>query len=143
MTVKQISVFLENKPGRLYELTKVLRENKIDMRALSIAETPDFGILRLIVDDSYKTACVLKDAGYICSITPVLAAEVADEAGGLEKILNILGENGINLEYTYAFITRKKGTAYMVFRVQDNDKAIEILSKNQVHLVCQDAFSEL
>ncbi len=143
MTVKQISVFLENKPGRLYELTKVLRENKIDMRALSIAETPDFGILRLIVDDSYKTACVLKDAGYICSITPVLAAEVADEAGGLEKILNILGENDINLEYTYAFITRKKGTAYMVFRVQDNDKAIEILSKNQVHLVCQDAFSEL
>ena len=143
MSVKQISVFLENKPGRLYELTKVLRENKIDMRALSIAETPDFGILRLIVDDSYKTACVLKDAGYICSITPVLAAEVADEAGGLEKILNILGENDINLEYTYAFITRKKGTAYMVFRVQDNDKAIEILSKNQVHLVCQDAFSEL
>ena len=68
---------------------------------------------------------------------------VADEAGGLEKILNILGENDINLEYTYAFITRKKGTAYMVFRVQDNDKAIEILSKNHVHLVCQDAFSEL
>ena len=143
MTVKQISVFLENKPGRLYELTKVLRENQIDMRALSIAETPDFGILRLIVDDSYKSACVLKDAGYICSITPVLAAEVADEAGGLEKILNILGENDINLEYTYAFITRKKGTAYMVFRVQDNDKAIEVLSKNQVHLVCQHAFSEL
>ena len=134
MTVKQISVFLENKPGRLYELTKVLRENQIDMRALSIAETPDFGILRLIVDDSYKTACVLKDAGYICSITPVLAAEVADEAGGLEKILEILGENDINLEYTYA---------YMVFRVQDNEKAIEILSQNHVHLVCQDAFSEL
>lgn len=85
MTVKQISVFLENKPGRLYELTKVLRENQIDMRALSIAETPDFGILRLIVDDSYKTACVLKDAGYICSITPVLAAEVADEAGALRR----------------------------------------------------------
>ncbi len=104
------------------------------MRALSIAETPDFGILRLIVDDSYKTACVLKDAGYICSITPVLAAEVADEAGGLEKILEILGENGINLEYTYAFITRKKGTAYMVFRVQDNDRAIEILSQNRVHV---------
>ena len=143
MTVKQISVFLENKPGRLYELTKVLRENQIDMRALSIAETPDFGILRLIVDDSYKTACVLKDAGYICSITPVLAAEVADEAGGLEKILEILGENDINLEYTYAFITRKKGTAYMVFRVQDNEKAIETLSQNHVHLVCQDAFSEL
>ena len=143
MTVKQISVFLENKPGRLYELTKVLRENQIDMRALSIAETPDFGILRLIVDDSYKTACVLKDAGYICYITPVLAAEVADEAGGLEKILEILGENDINLEYTYAFITRKKGTAYMVFRVQDNDRAIEILSQNHVHLICQDAFSDL
>ena len=143
MTINQISVFLENKPGRLAELTKALRQNGIDMRAMSIADAPDFGIARVIVDDPYEAACVLKDAGYICSITPVLAAEVADEAGGLEKILNILGENDINLEYTYAFITRKKGTAYMVFRVQDNDKAIEILSKNQVHLVCQDAFSEL
>ncbi len=143
MTVKQISVFLENKPGRLSGLTKVLRENQIDMRALSIAETPDFGILRLIVDDSYKTACVLKEAGYICSITPVLAAEVPDEAGGLDSILEILGNNGINLEYTYAFITRKAGVAYMVFRVEDNEKAVDVLAANRVHLICQEDLSEL
>ena len=143
MTVKQISVFLENKPGRLSALTKVLREHQIDMRALSIAETPDFGILRLIVDDSYKTACVLKDAGYICSITPVLAAEVPDEAGGLSGILDILGENEINLEYTYAFITRRRGVAYMVFRVENNEKAADVLAANHVHLICQEDLSEL
>ena len=86
MTVKQISVFLENRAGCLAEFTKVLRENGIDMRALSIAETPDFGILRIIVDDSYQTACLLKDAGYIFSITPVLAAAISDHAGGLYDI---------------------------------------------------------
>ncbi|MEA5002293.1 MAG: acetolactate synthase, partial [Christensenella sp.] len=102
MTVKQISVFLENNAGQLAELTKVLDQNGIDMRALSVAETRDFGILRLIVDDSYKTATVLKDAGYICSITPVLAVAIPDEPGGLHKVLTILGDNKINLEYTYA-----------------------------------------
>ena len=127
MTVKQISVFLENKAGCLAAFTKVLRENNIDMRAMSIAETPDFGILRIIVDDTYKTACVLKEADYIFSITPVLAVEVSDEAGGLYQIVQILGDNKINLEYTYAFITRKKGQAYMIFRVEDNEKAINCL----------------
>ncbi|HIS67848.1 MAG TPA: acetolactate synthase [Candidatus Gallacutalibacter stercoravium] len=143
MTVKQISVFLENKAGRLAEFTKVLRQNEIDMRALSIAETPDFGILRVIVDDPYKTACVLKDAGYVVSITPVLAAAVPDETGSLYEILNILGKHNINLEYTYAFIGRRKGTAYMIFRVGDNDKAIEVLSQNNIKLICQHELYDL
>ena len=143
MTVKQISVFLENKPRQLSEFTKVLNQNKIDMRALSVAETRDFGILRVIVDDPYKTACVLKDAGYICSITPVLAVEISDEPGSLSKILGILGDNDINLEYTYAFITRKEHGAYMVFRVEDNDKAIEVLMQNGIHPICQDVLYKL
>lgn len=143
MTVKQISVFLENKAGCLAAFTKVLRENNIDMRAMSIAETPDFGILRIIVDDTYKTACVLKDADYIFSITPVLAVEVSDEAGGLYQIVQILGDSKINLEYTYAFITRKKGQAYMIFRVEDNEKAIDVLERNGVHIVSQEELDEL
>ncbi len=143
MTVKQISVFLENKAGCLAAFTKVLRENNIDMRAMSIAETPDFGILRIIVDDTYKTACVLKEADYIFSITPVLAVEVSDEAGGLYQIVQLLGDNKINLEYTYAFITRKKGQAYMIFRVEDNEKAIDVLEKNGVHIVSQEELDEL
>ena len=142
MTVKQISVFLENDAGQLAALTDVLDENGIDMRALSVAETRDFGILRLIVNDSYKTATVLKDAGYICSITPVLAVAIPDEPGGLNKVLRILGENKINLEYTYAFISRKKELAYMIFRVEDNEKAIEVLSGNSIKLICQDELYE-
>ena len=143
MTVKQISVFVENKPGQLAEFTKLLRQHNIDMRALSIAETPDFGILRVIVDDSYKTACILKDAEYIFSITPVLVVPIEDEAGGLDKILTILAENGINLEYTYAFITRNKDLAYMIFRVTDNEKAMEVLSQHGIKTICQDQLSSL
>lgn len=143
MTVKQISVFLENHAGCLAEFTKLLCENNIDMRALSIAETPDFGILRIIVDDSYKTACILKDAGYIFSITPVLAAAIPDHSGGLYDILHILGDNGINLEYTYAFTARQKNLAYMIFRVENNEKAIEVLTKNNIKLVCQDELADL
>ena len=134
MTVKQISVFLENKPNQLAEFVKVLNENHIDMRAMSVA---------VIVDDTYKTACVLKDAGYVCSITPVLAVAIPDEPGGLTKLLTILGDNGVNLEYTYAFITRQKDTAYMIFRVENNEKAIEVLTKNGITPICQDALNEL
>lgn len=138
MTVKQISVFLENKPGKLAAFTEVLRQNSINMRAMSIAEAPDFGIARIIVDDPYRAVCVLKEAGYVLSITPVLAVGIPDEAGSLFRILNILGENGINVEYTYAFTSRAKDRAYMIFRVADNDKAIDVLSRNDIQLICQD-----
>ena len=143
MTVKQISVFVENKPGQLAEFAALLRKNSIDMRALSIAETQDFGILRIIVNDSYKTACVLKDEGYVFSITPVLAVAVPDQAGSLYEILKVLGDSGINLEYTYAFITRKKDLAYMVLRVADNDKAVQVLTQNNLQLITQEELSEL
>ena len=143
MTVKQISIFVENKPGKLAELTEYLNQSSIDMRALSIAEAQDFGIVRIIVDDAYKTSCVLKEAGYVASITPVVAIEMPDEPGSLFRILKILGDGGVNLEYMYAFLTRKQSTAYMVLRVEDNEKAIEILSKNGIHTICQESLSNL
>lgn len=143
MTVKQISVFVENKAGKLAELTEYLHEQEIDMRALSIAETQDFGIVRIIVDDAYKTSCILKEAGYVASITPVLAVEMPDEPGSLFKILKILGDGNVNLEYMYAFLTRKEDTAYMVLRVEDNEKAADILSKRGIHTICQDAVANL
>lgn len=143
MTVKQISIFVENKAGKLAELTEYLQKSQIDMRALSIAEAQDFGIVRIIVDDAYKTSCVLKDAGYVASITPVLAVEMPDEPGSLFRILKILGDGGVNLEYMYAFLTRKAATAYMVLRVENNEKAIEVLNKNGIHTICQEALSNL
>ena len=141
MTINQISVFLENKPGQLAEFTRLLEENQIDMRALSIAETQDFGILRLIVDDPYKTVNVVKEAGYICAVTPVLAVEISDKPGSLVKLLTALGEGGINVEYSYAFIARKK--AYMAFRVNDPEKAVGVLVQNQARPLSQDDLSSL
>lgn len=143
MTVKQISVFLENRPGKLAEFTKVLSDRKLDMRALSLAETPDFGIIRIIVGDTYETAQALKAEGYICSITSVLAVAIPDEPGALHKIVEVLGENMINIEYTYAFNSRTKDMAYMIFRVEDNEGAIEVLSKNGIKLLSQEDILKL
>lgn len=143
MTVKQISVFVENKPGKLAELTGLLHQHDIDMRALSIAEAQDFGIVRIIVNDSYNTACVLKDAGYVMSITPVLAAAIDDKPGALDTILDILGEADINLEYTYAFLGRVKGKAYMIMRVSDTEAAVDALNGKGVRLYDQNDLAEL
>ena len=143
MTVKQISVFVENKPGKLAELTDYLHQHDIDMRALSIAEAQDFGIVRMIVDDPYKTSQVLKEAGYVVSITPVLAVEMSDEPGSLYQILKIIGDGGVNLDYTYAFLSQKASTACMILRVADNEKAIEVLGKSGIRPVCQDTIVDL
>lgn len=143
MTVKQISVFVENKPGKLAELTDYLHQHDIDMRALSIAETQDFGIVRMIVDDAYRAPQVLKESGYVVSITPVLAVEMSDEPGSLYKILKVLGDGGVNLDYTYAFLSQKAATAYMVLRVENNEKAIEVLEKSGIRPVCQDTIAAL
>lgn len=143
MTVKQISVFVENRPGQLSEFSKLLERNNIDLRALSIAEAEDFGILRVIVDDPYNTIRILKSAGYVCSVTPVLAVEIADRPGSLVKILDALGNGGVNLEYTYAFLSRKKGSAYMIFRVEDNEKALEVLRFCEIKPISQDDIGQL
>jgi hypothetical protein len=138
MTVKQISAFLENRPGTLAELTKILQSSDIDLRAMSVAETEDFGIVRLIVDDPFKTIQILKEEGYVCSMTPVLAIVFEDKPGALVNVLNLLGENGINLEYSYAFLAKKANSACMIFRVADNEAAIKVLTANGIRPLCQD-----
>ena len=138
MTVKQISVFLENRPGALAEFTKILELSSIDLRALSLAESEDFGIVRVIVDDPYKTIRILKEEGYICSVTKVIAVEIADKPGSLVKMLNVLGDNKVNLEYSYAFLAKKANSAFMILRVADNDKAIKVLTQNGIRPICHE-----
>ena len=143
MTVKQISVFVENKPGRLAEFIDILSEHKIDMRAMSIAETQDFGILRIIVDNPEKAAEVIQNAHYVFSVTPVLAVAIPDEPGSLSEILHTLANHDISLEYTYAFITRQEKVAYMVFRVADNGKATKVLTDHNIKLATQEELFQI
>ena len=143
MNVKQISVFLENKPGYLFSMTKVLAEHEIDMRAFSLAESSDFGIARIIVDDVLATATVLKDAGFVCSLTPVLAVSVPDVPGGLNQVLELLSADEINVEYMYAFLGGQSEKAYMIFRVADVARAAASLTASGIRLVGQDELSEL
>ncbi len=135
MIIDQISVFVENKAGRLAEITSVLKDNRIDIRALSIADTNDFGILRLIVNQPDKAVLALKSAGYTVSLTNVIAVGVEDRPGGLGDALKPLYDNGISVEYMYAFITPEDGTAFVILRVQDNEKAIEILRQNHIRIM--------
>ncbi|AKX93267.1 ACT domain-containing protein [Neomoorella thermoacetica] len=127
MKIKQISVFLENKSGRLAAVTRLLAGHGINIRALSIADTSDFGILRLIVDDPDRAYTELKGAGFTVSLTEVLGVEMPDRPGGLSNILSILEENGINIEYLYAFIGRGDNGALVIFRVEELDAAIDVL----------------
>ena len=143
MTVKQISVFLENRPGKIAEFTELLSENGIDMRALSLAEAEDFGIVRMIVDQVYNTSTVLKDAGYVFSITNVVAVAIPDEPGGLNKVIHVLGKNEVNVDYMYAFTGRKAGVANMIFRVTDNQKAIDVLLANNIKPISQEDLADL
>jgi hypothetical protein len=140
MSVNQISVFLENKPGTLSEMTKVLAEAKIDVRAMSLAETRDFGIVRMIVADVYEAMNSLKEADFICSLTSVLAFEITDEPGGLGKIVDGFTQAGVNIEYMYASLSGKHtGQAYMIFRVADT-KAAEafLVGKGYIPLTQED-----
>lgn len=143
MTIKQISVFVENKPGMLAELADVFNNNSINMRALSLAETKDFGIIRLILDDPFNAIRVLKDCGYICSITKVVAIAISNNPGSLGRVMKVLGDNEINVEYTYAFTAGVKDKACMILRVGDNEKAIDALSKNGIKPLCQDDLDRL
>ena len=142
MSVKQISVFLENKPGALLKMTQALAAHEIDMRAFSLAETSDFGIARLLVDDVIATSTVLSDAGFVSSLTPVIAVEVPDVPGGLNQVLESLAEDGVNVEYMYAFVGKGAG-AYMVFRVADTYRATATLTARGIKLVDQEQLEQL
>lgn len=135
MLISQISVFLENKQGRLAEVTRILGENNIDISALSIADTTDFGILRLIVNQPGKAIEILQQHGFAASINSVIAIEVEDKPGGLSKALLILDKKGISIEYMYAFVgTCKNENAMVLLRVEDPQSALEIL-KNEDFII--------
>ncbi len=127
MLIKQISVFVENKPGRLCGITKLLKENDIDIRALSIADTKDFGILRLIVNKPDQAVEALKNHDCMVSLTNVVAVGISDKPGGLAAVMDTLYAYNITVEYMYAFISKEADKAYVIFRVDNNDKALEAL----------------
>jgi hypothetical protein len=143
MDVKQISVFLENKSGRLAEVTKILGENNIDISALSIADTTDFGILRLIVNDPDKAEKVLKENGFTVSSTNVIAIGVEDKPGGLSKALEILDAQSIGIEYMYAFVGKKSDEALVLLRVENSSKAVEVLTKGGIQVLSSDKVYKL
>lgn len=144
MSVKQISVFLENKPGVMNSMTEVLAKNNIDMRALSLAETNDFGIVRIIVDDVYSATTVLKEEGFVHSVTPVLGVAIPDEPGGLNKVVAVLMQEQINIEYMYAFLGGKNvDHAYMIFRVQDLKAATTALGIKGIRCIDQEEIESL
>ena len=135
MKVQQISIFIENKSGRLAEVTRLLGERQVSIRALSLADTSDFGILRLLVDQADTAFTVLKEGGFTVSKTQVVAVEVPDQPGGLSRILQILDEAKINVEYMYAFAERHADNAIIIFRFDDIDNAISTLQANGVNIL--------
>ena len=130
MFIKQLSIFVENKPGRLSQITKLLGENGIDIRALSVADTKDFGILRLIVNKPDDACELLKKADCTVSITNVIAIGIKDEPGGLSEIMEALYAANVSVEYMYAFLSKSDDQAYVILRVDNNDKAIEAMKGN-------------
>lgn len=137
MSVKQISVFIENKKGSLAEVTNFIAKSNINLRALSIADTQDFGILRIITDDPDSARELLREEGYTVTATKVLAVELSDEPGSMAKILNVLSEADIAVEYTYAFMSNIKDKAYMIFRVDDYHKAADVLVAAGISVINQ------
>ena len=143
MAIKQLSIFVENREGTLVTVTDAIAKANVDIRAMSVADTNDFGIFRLIVTDYDKAKASLEDANCFVSITEVVGVAVDDEPGGLAKVIKILAENNINIEYMYAFITISKKFAYVVLRVEDNDAAEKILLDHGIKLVSEEDIRNL
>ena len=135
MAIKQLTVFVENKQGTMVSITEILSKNNINIRALSIAETQDFGILRLIVNDEEAAKTILAEAGYLIKITDVVGVKIGDAPGKLCEALKVLDESNINLEYLYAFMARTEKHAYVVLRVEDNAAAENVLVNAGFHLI--------
>ena len=135
MTIPQISVFLENKAGQLADITGILSENHVNMRAINIAETADYGVLRLIVDDASKASSILLDKGFILTMTPVVGVAVPDTPGGLSNVLSAISHAGIDVEYMYSVFGQKDGQACMIFRVADAESLTGILEQNGIETV--------
>ncbi len=135
MSLKQLTVFVENKQGALAEITDTLATHNVNMRALSIADTQDFGILRLIVNDNETACAVLAEQDYLLKITEVVGVKISDEPGKLSKALAVLDKAGINMEYLYAFMARTEKHAYVVLRVEDNAAAETVLTEAGFHMI--------
>lgn len=143
MSLKQLTVFVQNQQGALVEITESLAKGGVNIRALSIADTKDFGILRLIVNDTEKGSSLLSDAGYLIKITDVVGVKIGDAPGKLSSALKVLDENSINMEYLYAFMTRTEKHAYVVLRVEDNAKAEALLENAGFHIITDDDVNKL
>ncbi|WP_291327486.1 ACT domain-containing protein [Desulfovibrio sp. UCD-KL4C] len=143
MKCDQLSIFLENRSGRLAEVTRLLSEAKVNIRALSLADTSDFGILRLIVSDFDKAQTTLKDAGFTVGKTTVVAVIVGDQPGGLHNLLEMLRNASINVEYMYAFVQQSGDHAVIIFRFDRTDQAIELLTEHKIKMIPSDKLSKL
>ena len=141
--VRQISVFVENKPNKLAEAMKLLKNSKINIRAMALADTKDFGILRLIVNDTEKTVDILKDASNAVTVTEIVAISIPDSPGQLSRVLDILGEKGVNLEYLYAFIGKSDKSVSFVIRVDDNDNAYAALTEAGIIQLTENDIAEM
>ncbi len=135
MATKQISVFLENKSGRLAEVTRILGEGDINLRAMSIADTADFGILRLIADNSDRALKILDSNNFTAKVTDVLAVEVPDKPGGLAQVMKVFSENDVNIEYLYVSLERNKDNAVIIFKVENIELGAKVLEENRFNLV--------
>lgn len=143
MYTKQVSVFLENKKGRLAEVTKLLKDEGINIRALSLADMPDLGVLRLIVSDRVRCLRLLKDRGFAARETDVIACEIQDEPGGLHRIIEALDRDGISIEYIYTFFRKNVPTAIAVFKIDDAARAMDTLNRNGIPILPEDAIQNL
>ncbi len=135
MTIKQISVFLENKSGRLAEVTRVLGEGEVNLRALTIADTADFGILRLIADNTERALRILAGGGFTARVTEVLGVEVPDRPGGLAQVMEAFAENSVNIEYLYVSLERNEENAVVIFKVEDVDRGVKVLEQHGFKMI--------
>jgi hypothetical protein len=143
VAIKQISLFVENKPGRMAKVSKTLSDAGVNIRALTVAEAGDFGVIRMVVDDPEKGYQVLHDNGFTVSETEVLAVEMKDIPGGLYEIVNTLGESNVNVDYAYAFVTTKAERALLIIRVDNLEKAREVLTSAGVKLATKDEIQKI
>lgn len=135
MKIHQLSVFVENKPGRLIEVTRAMADANIDIRALSIADTSDFGILRLIVDRPEEAVASLREAQFTVSLTEVIAVAMDDTPGSFHRVVKLLGDQGVDIEYMYAFLSRCDQRAYLILRVEDTSRAVSVLKDHGVEML--------
>ncbi len=143
MYIQQLSIFVENRKGKMAEITGELQSHNIDIRALSIADTTDYGILRLIVNDPQKAYTLLKESGFAVSLTDVIAVEIPDQPGGLNSVVQVLTAADVEIEYMYAFLNPKNGAAFVIIRVEDNERSANVLKKAGIPMISNEQVTSI